>query len=712
MTATQRRHDRAPGDHLLLVALAILIVGTPSVFLRTTMMPFYIPQLTFFWVIAVAVLLVGVYRVAVSGVLDRGPRSLTIASAAFVSALVLTSVVSPQPWVAITGLPVRGAGAFTYVLCLVLLHAVFGLTRRRSTEPLLWAFVCTHGLVVLYGLLQAYGLDPISWGADTSYIGNLVFSTLGNSNFSAGYVGLTMPLLVWVAFGAPYSPWTRMAAGATVGASMIALIHLDSFQGQVAAVLACAVLVQWAMTRGREGRFVATLIALPVAAVIAVMPLVLHAASGLLLFGVVAATAGCAAVGVLQDRTRMAPTNNGPAEATGGWFWPTTIAVFGTGVVAGLLFSRRILEQVESGLDQRVEFWKVSLSIFKDSPLVGKGLETYPTYFAAHRSVDQAVNYEGLLSNSPHSVPVGMLSGGGLILAGTYLAILMVIGYFGIRAVRRAEGTRSLFYGAVLAAWVAYQVQASVSMDVSGVVYTQWVLGGILVAGGTSTSQSSRGLPWKPRARHRPQSGNSALGLRRLTAVSGLVVAFIFCLDSLSAPLRADLAIYRAQEALHAGDLGTAEAEVARAIKLESRNGYYAESMANVYGLGGSREAAFAEMDRGARLQPGIPYIALNAARSALTVDRLDAAEGWYEHALDSDPNGSSVLTEAAGFYVHTGRPDRAVDLLELFESLRSPNRGAWKTAGEIYASLGLEARANHAALCATTYQDGCWGAP
>ncbi|SVC53497.1 uncharacterized protein METZ01_LOCUS306351, partial [marine metagenome] len=316
VTATQRLHDRAPGDRLLLVVLAVLIVGAPSVFLRTTMLPFYIPQLTLFWVTAVAVLLVGVYRVALSGVLDRGPRSLTVASGAFVSALVLTSVVSPQPWVAITGLPVRGAGAFTYVLCLVLLHAVFGLTRRRSTEPLLWAFVCTHGLVVLYALLQAYGLDPVSWGADTGYIGNLVFSTLGNSNFSSGYVGLTMPLLVWVAFGAPYPFTARMAAGAMVGASMIALIHLNSFQGQVAALLACAVLVQWAMTRGREGRFVAALIVLPVATVIAVMPLVLHTASGLSLFGVMAATAGCAAIGVFQDRPRMAPTNSEPTEAT------------------------------------------------------------------------------------------------------------------------------------------------------------------------------------------------------------------------------------------------------------------------------------------------------------------------------------------------------------------------------------------------------------
>ena len=172
------------------------------------------------------------------------------------------------------------------------------------------------------------------------------------------------------------------------------------------------------------------------------------------------------------------------------------------------------------------------------------------------------------------------------------------------------------------------------------------------------------------------------------------------------------MGIHRAQEAFAAGDLGTAEVEIARAIELQPRNGYYAEIMATVYGLGGSHEAAFAEMDRGARLQPGIPYIALNAARSALAVDHLDAAEDWYKHALVSDPYGAGVLTEAAGFYVRTGRPDRAVDLLESFESLRSPRRGVWEVAGKIYLSLGLEARADHAALFATADQDGCWDAP
>jgi len=338
-----------------------------------------------------------------------------------------------------------------------------------------------------------------------------------------------------------------VAGGAAIGASVVALVHLNSFQGQVAALVALAVLVQWAMTRGRGDRLVAVLVVISVAAVIAALPLVFNAPRGLSLFAVMAA------LGVRHDRKRATRTNGEPDEATGGWFWPTTAVELGAAGVVGLLFRGRIVEQVENGLEQRVEFWNVSVSIFRDSPLVGRGLETYLTYFTAHRSVDHAVIWESLLSDSPHSVPLGILSGGGLVLAGTYLAILLVIGYFGMQAVRKADGSSELFHGAVLATWVAYHVQASVSMDVPGLIYTQWVLGGILVAGGVSALLPTVALPWRPRGR-KARPGNGAVGLRGLTAASGLALAFFFTLGPLSAPLRANRAVYRAQVALARAD--------------------------------------------------------------------------------------------------------------------------------------------------------------
>ena len=694
-----RRSDPTPGDRLLLVVLVVLIVGTPTFFVRTAMLNFTIPQITFLWVAAVLVLSLGLYRLVVAGEFDPGPPSCLLAASGFAAALVLTTIVSPQPWVAFTGLPVRGAGAFTYLLCLVVLYAVYGLMRRRSSEPLVLAFVATHALVVFYALVQAYGLDPISWGGDLTHIGVQVFSTMGQANFSSGYVGLTLPLLVWVAFGSPYPPAARVAGGAVIGASAVALVYFDSFQGQMAAMIALVVLLQWAITRDRGGRLVAVLVVLPVAAVIAGLPLILVAPGPVPLFGVMAATAVCAGLGQVCDNKRIKGTSDATDEVSRSWLWPTcAVGLVAVGVV-GVLFRNRIGEELASGLGQRSEFWRASLSIFRESPLTGRGLETYSSYFAAHRSVEHAVQWESLLVDSPHSVPLGILNGGGLVLAITYLAILLVIGYFGVLAVRKTDGTSQLLYGAVLASWVAYHVQASVSMDVPGLVYTQWVLGGILIAGGAPALQTALVLPWKSGG-HRSRSGAGVLRLRPLLSISGLIVAFLFAIGPLSAPLRANMAVYRAQVALASADPRTVEIELARAIELQPRYGYYAEAMAFLYQQGGFDEVAYFEMDRGARLQPGIPYMALNAGRAALKVGRLDAAEYWLERAVESDPHGVTAITELAGFYARTGWPARAASLMEEFESLETTNIDVWKAAEAIYLILGDETRAEMAAEC------------
>ena len=712
LTQAEQRYSRVPGERAVIAALVLLIVATPIVFVRTTMFAFVLPQLTVLWVGASVVLFVGAYRIVVLGVFDRGPRSMTVASVSFVFALAITSILSPQTWAAVTGLSARGAGALTYALCLVIFHTVFGLARRRSTEPLILAFVAAHALIVFYALLQAYGLDPFEWGADALQVGNLVFSTLGNANFSSGYVGLTLPLLVWLAFGSTYPPAARAATGAVAGASVVALVYLNSLQGWVASLAAIAVLVQWAITRDQGDRLASSLVVLLPAVVIAGLPLASNAPSWWLLICLMGGFACCSALGTLQDRRRLRPTNHEPSNSARRRFWAVTMTAIGAVAVGGLLFWDKIADEVASGLEQRVEFWKVSLSIFRESPLVGRGLETYLTYFTTYRSADQAVHWESLLSDSPHSVPLGFLSGGGLVLAVAYLTVLLVIGYFGVRAIRVATGPLRLFYGAVLFSWLAYQVQASVSMDTAGLAYTQWVLGGILVGGGASVSLPPLDLPWKPRMGRRVRRGDSALDTRRLVAALAMTIVCLYCLGLLSAPLRADMAIYRGQQAIVNSDLATAEIEFGRAIELGPRSGFHAENMAYLYELRGLNELAFIEMERGARLQPGVPSVALKAARSALIANHIGAAEGWHEYALEIGPNGGSVLTGAAAFYARTGRSDRATTLLDSFESLESPDVAAWEAARKTYEFLNLAEKADHATICALVGQPGCWEAP
>ena len=81
----------------------------------------------------------------------------------------------------------------------------------------------------------------------------------------------------------------------------------------------------------------------------------------------------------------------------------------------------------------------------------------------------------------------------------------------------------------------------------------------------------------------------------------------------------------------------------------------------------------------------------------------MDAAEYWYERALESDPYGVTAITESARFYARTDRPARAASLMEEFEALRSTNVALWKAAEETYLILGDEIRAERATECYCT---------
>ena len=691
----------APGDRLLQAVLIFGVVGVP---LLLSYGPFLSPdilRLTLLWAIGIAALSIGLYRIAAQGRLERGPLPLTAASAVLLVALVVTSLLSSQRWVSFTGLTVRGAGALTYGLCLGLLHTVFRLGRRRSLEPLVQAFAVAHVVVVLYALFQAYGLDPMSWDrAAASYYGD-VFSTLGNPNFAAGFVGLTLPLLIWIPFGSAYPSAVKTWSGAMVGASLVALAHLGAFQGYAAALVGVGVVAHWILHRPVGRRLMSSLVALPMAGAICVLPLLVSDPGIGFLLGSMVTLALCAGLATKLDELAVSAADDCHNGLVTGRLWLWLGATLALATAVGLALADRIREEVESGLETRFHLWKASISMFRSSPLTGTGLETYPDYFLAHRTIEHAVKHENGLGDAAHSVPLSILSGGGVLLSIPYIGILLVVFFFGTQAVRKAERESRLFFGAVLAAWVAYQVQASVSIDTPGLISTQWILGGILLAGGVPVPQKVLKLPWNFQ---RPSGSRQTM-----VGVGLFVMFFLLLFGPVSAPMRADKAAYRGQLAVIGGDLQSATEEFLNAVELQPRNSFYAAQLADLYEKSGQYESAFEEREKIARLKPGNRESAVLAVRAAVWTNQLDVAGQWHERALLNDPYGALELVEAANFFARTESGERARELLARFEKLHSTNLRAWLRAGEVFAFMGDEAAAEHAAVCSIVDQVGCW---
>ncbi len=704
------RRDRTKTGRALLAVYVVLIVIVPTIMLREVVNQ-VILKATVLVVLVMALLGLRTYRAVAAGFFLRGPKPLTWATVAFVAALLVSSALSAQPWVAFSGAAGRGIGAVTYLACMVLLHGVFRDFRDRSVEPLLTALLVGHVVVAGYALVQAFGWDPFDWIFQMAFTG-FVFSTLTNPNFSSAFIAITLPLLVRGQFNPSFHWAVRVGCGSAIGASMAAITFMISFQAQVATLAALIVPAVLVLQRHGRRRLETLVHVAPTSVVIVLLPFVLagsgpgHMPNGdplpVPLVGVGSVTVLGLIVGLgawtwlVSWRSVAWTPDLGEARSTP-WSGSHRALVAGGVAVAGvgavLLVWPAIGSEVASGLGHRREMWIVGLRMFRDQPVFGAGLETFFFHFSPLRPVEHAVRFEGILSDNVHNVPLSMFSGGGLLLGFSYLALLIVVAAYGVRALRRSGGAEQLMIAAVAAGWIAYQVQSSVSVDVPGLAYTQWVLAGVLLARGASDGLVSVPFPWarprSSRARKSPGSASArpATSLQRGLAGGSIVAVLVAGLGPATAPIRADREYRNSQESSARGEHSEAHALLLRAIELQPRNGQYAEALGRAYASAGSVELSLHELERSAVLRPGFAEGERLAARINRDSGDFERAVHWYELALASEPYGPFGLREAARFYATIGESERMNDRLVGYEQLGSDV--LTPVIADIYEELG-----------------------
>jgi len=103
----------------------------------------------------------------------------------------LTKVTATNP--GLGRLHIATQGAFLGVFCLVGLAAGTVTARRRLHV----ALMCVSAPIAVYGILQYFGADPVSWASP-----NEAFSTLGNRNFAGEFLVGVIPLALVGTIGA------------------------------------------------------------------------------------------------------------------------------------------------------------------------------------------------------------------------------------------------------------------------------------------------------------------------------------------------------------------------------------------------------------------------------------------------------------------------------------------------------------------------------
>jgi O-antigen ligase len=122
----------------------------------------------------------------------RFPPAMVWPGAAFGLSVLAATLLSYDPLTSLWGLLQRQQGLLTLAAYLGLFWLTASQLRSRTQVYRLWSAVVWGSLpVVLYGLLQGFGVRPLGWQTDAA---SPVLSTVGRANFLGSYLVLIIPL--------------------------------------------------------------------------------------------------------------------------------------------------------------------------------------------------------------------------------------------------------------------------------------------------------------------------------------------------------------------------------------------------------------------------------------------------------------------------------------------------------------------------------------
>lgn len=203
------------------------------------------------------------------------------------------------------------------------------------------------------------------------------------------------------------------------------------------------------------------------------------------------------------------------------------LALFNQGPLARFIFQSTILF--------RFDYWYAGWMMSLKNPIFGLGPDSYGDWYRQLRG-EVATTRTGpdRITNTAHNIYLDISASGGFPLLVAYLALLFFGARAGYRVLKRTPGEFNPYFVALFASWIAYLIQAGVSINQVGVGIWGWLFSGALVGYEIATRQTQSQHPPKGR----PKKSNN----ETIPAASAILGIFTFGLGFVLAfiPFRAD----------------------------------------------------------------------------------------------------------------------------------------------------------------------------
>lgn len=274
-------------------------------------------------------------------------------------------------------------------------------------------------LIVTQSLMTAYCLLQLMKKDPIKWSAYSTFGTLGNVNFLSGFMGISVVVSLILSTNNSLKFSTRLALLILSVIDIYIVATTDSIQGLVA--LAVGVAVYLAFFTLKFGKIIfSSYMAIFAAALVSLV-----------------------------------------------------MALFDKGPLKSLIYQVTITF--------RADYMHAGLKMLFHHPFTGVGIDSYDDWYRSERGVISAFR-TGLnrTANTAHNVILDLGSGGGFPLLLAYLSLLGFVVISIYRGIKNGL-MRNAYFLALVCAWIAYQVQAAVSINQIGVGVWGWILGGAII---------------------------------------------------------------------------------------------------------------------------------------------------------------------------------------------------------------------------------------
>jgi O-antigen ligase len=136
----------------------------------------------------------------------------------------------------------------------------------------------------------------------------------------------------------------------------------------------------------------------------------------------------------------------------------------------------------KNSVSVRGYYWRAGISMFRDNPWFGVGLDSYGSFFKQYREAEYPLKYGySLTSTNAHNVFIQQFATGGFLLGVSYLLLTTFIFWRGLKSIKYFQNDDRFFRSVFFIAWLAFQGQSLISIDNIGISIWGWVLGGVVV---------------------------------------------------------------------------------------------------------------------------------------------------------------------------------------------------------------------------------------